>query len=124
MAHVSKTIENNRGKHQALSFNLPVLIFLAQLKNFLSDVHNAFWVVFSDWVQNIEGVYSHVSFRVSEANQSIVQEHIEPLLIEFLFLANQVRLTCINSFIIRYIAFKVLDYFDSEVEVMLSVTVY
>ena len=74
-------------------------------------------------VENVQGVNSHISLRVRESYQSIVQEDIKPLLIEFLLLSYQVGLTSVDDLIVRNVVFEGLDDFDSQVEIMISVTI-
>jgi hypothetical protein len=75
-------------------------------------------------VQDIEGIDSYISFGVGKAYQSIVQENIKPLLIEFLFLSNKISLACVYDLIVVNVVFEVLHYLDSQVQIVLSVTVY
>ena len=121
---MSETAENDRGKHQALSFNLPILIFLSKEQDLLGNVHNALWVVFCNTVQYVQGVDSHIGLRICQTDQSIVQEHIKPLLIEFLLLTNQVSLASIYNFIITDVILQVLHDLNAKIQVMLSVAVY
>ena len=78
----------------------------------------------SNGVQDIEGIDSHISFGVGKSDQSIVKKNIEPLFIEFLFLPNQISLACIHDLIVMYVVFEVLHDLDSQVQVVLRVTVY
>jgi hypothetical protein len=68
----SETIENNRGKHEALSFDLPILITGAKYQHLFCNVHYALRVMLSNGVQDIEGINSHISFGVGKSDQSIV----------------------------------------------------
>ena len=64
------------------------MIFTAEYKDFLSDVHNAFWIVLGNGVENIQRIDSHISLRISKADQSVVKEYVKPLLVEFMLLSN------------------------------------
>ena len=121
---MSKAPEYDRCEHQTLSFNLPVLIFLGKKQDLLCDIHDALRVMLGDTVQDIQRIDSHVGLRVGQANQSVVQEDIKPLLVEFLLLTNQVGLTSINCLIIADVILEVLYDLYPEIEVMLRVTIY
>jgi hypothetical protein len=54
MTLMSETTEHDRCKHQALGFDLPVLISLTEKKHFLSYVHDALWVMSGDAVENVK----------------------------------------------------------------------
>lgn len=41
----------------------------------------------SNTIKDIECIYSNISLRIIEANKSIVEEYIKPLLIEVLLLS-------------------------------------
>lgn len=123
MTEVPETVEDNRCKHQALSLDLPILIFLSKCEDLLSDVHYALRVMLGNAVQDVEGVHADVGLRVREPNQRVVEEDIEPLLVEFLLLANQVSLAGIYDFVVIDVVLQVLDDLDSQVEIVLRVAV-
>ena len=56
------------GKHQALCFNFPVLIFLGKEQDLLCNVHYAFGVVLRDTIEDIERINSHVGLWVCETD--------------------------------------------------------
>lgn len=99
------------------------MVLLAEQEDFLCDIHDTLRIVLCNAVENVQGVNSDISLRVRESYQSIVQEDIKPLLIEFLLLSYQVGLTSVDDLIVRNVVFEVLDDFDSQVEIMISVTV-
>lgn len=92
-------MEHSRSEDQALSLYFPVVI-VAQEEDFLSDIQNRLRIEFGNAVENVQRVDSNISLRRSEANQCIVKENVEPLLIEFLLLGNQESLAGINNLVI------------------------
>ena len=50
MAHVSETTQYYGSKHEALCFNFPVMIFLGEKQDLLSDVHYALRVMLGNAV--------------------------------------------------------------------------
>lgn len=123
MTHVSEAAQNYGSKHEALSFNLPVMIFLGEKQYLFSDIHYALRVMLGNTVEDVERVHPNIGLRVSETDQGVVQEHIEPLLVEFLLLTNQVGLASIDYLIIADVILQVLHNLDAEVQVMLSVAI-
>ena len=54
MAHVSEAAQHNGSEHEALSFNFPVMIFLGEKQDLLSDVHYALRVMLGNTVEDVE----------------------------------------------------------------------
>jgi hypothetical protein len=106
-----------------LCLDFPVLVTLTEQENLFSNIHDAFWVVFGNTVQDVQRIYSHVDLRVGQTDEGVVKEHIKPLLVEFLLLPNQVSLASIHYFIIGNVVLQILHNLDPLVEVMLSVAV-
>lgn len=69
---MSETAQYYRSKHQALSFDFPILIFLGKQQDLFSNVHNALGVMFGYAVENIQGVDSDICFGVGKTNQCVV----------------------------------------------------
>ena len=75
-------------------------------------------------VQDVKGIHSHVSLWTGKTDKGVVEEDVEPLLIKFVLLSNQVSLACIYNLIILDMILEVLNDLDPQIEIMLSVSVY
>lgn len=72
MTHVSEAAQNYGSKHEALSFNFPVMIFLGEKQYLFSDIHYALRVMLGNTVEDVERVHPNIGLRVSETNQGVV----------------------------------------------------
>ena len=54
VAKVTEAVENDRGKHEALGLDLPVVVGATKLQDFLGDVHDALWVVLGDAHEDVQ----------------------------------------------------------------------
>lgn len=123
MAESPEARKHYRCKHETLGLDLPIVITLAEHQYLLSNVHDALRVVLRDVVENIQRIHAHIGLWVGEADEGVVQEHIEPLLVELFLLSDEVGLARIDDLIIGDIVLEVLDDFDSLVQVVMGVTV-
>ena len=76
------------------------MLFRANPVNLLSDVKNTLGIVSRNGVQNIEAVHSDVDLRITEANQGVVKEDIEPLFVELFFISDQKGVASIHHLIV------------------------
>jgi len=120
---VSEAAEHDCREHEALRLDLPVLVALAQLQHLLGDVHDRLRVLLGDAVQDVQGVDAHVGLRVGKADQRVVKEHVEPLLVEFLLLSDQVGLARVHDLVVGDVVLEVLHDLDALVEVVARVAV-
>lgn len=72
MTHVSEAAQNYGSKHEALSFNFPVMIFLGEKQYLFSDIHYALRVMLGNTVEDVERVHPNIGLRVSETDQGVV----------------------------------------------------
>ena len=98
MTRVSVLVKNRDCKLKALRFDFPVL-FKAYFEDLVGYVKDAFCIVPGNRIQYIERVYSNVCLWILESNQCVVEEHIEPLLVEGFFLCNKESVAGIHDLI-------------------------
>jgi hypothetical protein len=80
--------------------------------------------VFGDIVEYVERIDADVCLWICEANECIIEEDVEPLLVELLLLPNEEGLACIHDLLVSYIVLQVLHYLDALVQVVVCVAVY
>lgn len=90
------------------------MFFKTEFVNFVCDIQNALSIVSSNRVQDIQWVNSDVNLGILKSNECIVKEHIEPLLIETLFLLDEECMTSIHNLIKMEMLLERLDNFDSQ----------
>lgn len=83
VTHGLEASQDGDGVLEALRLDLPVL-FVADPVDLFGDVEDALSIVDRNRVQDVQTVNSDVDLRVAEADKRIVEEHIEPLLVECL----------------------------------------
>lgn len=76
-----------------------------------------------DGSDHINRVDADVGPLVAETDQSVVEEHIEPLFVEVLFLLKQVSLATVDKLVVTQVFFEPLNDPDSELHVMLAMCV-
>jgi hypothetical protein len=74
--------------------------------------------VLGNSAKDVERVNADVDSSDCEANQGVVQEYIEPLLIKARLLLEQQRLAAVNQFVFSQMLFEILNNFHSKFEVM------
>lgn len=72
--------------------------------------------------QDIHRVNSNADSLVGKADQSVVEEHIEPLLVEGNFLLQQIGLTAVNQLVVSQMFFESLHNSDPHLHVMGTVS--
>ena len=122
MTHATVTCKHSDSKLKALSLDLPVVL-LTDLVDLLCNIQDTLGLVLSNGVKNIQWVNSDVDFWVIEANECIVQEHIEPLLSEHFLVGNEERMTGVNNFIFLKEFLKWLHHLDSHLQIVTAVGV-
>jgi len=113
MAHISVAIKNGDCKLETLSLNFPVLIFADRI-NLFCDIEDAVSVESCNGVEHIKGVNPNIDLWIVKTNKRIVEEHIEPLLVEYLFIGDKECVAAVNDFIALEILLQGLNDFDSE----------
>jgi len=92
--------QDSNGELQALGFDLPVLL-QAELMDLLSDIEDGLSVVNCDSVQDIERADSDTDLGVVQPNKSIVEEDIEPLLVELGLILEEEGVSGVHDLIIN-----------------------
>ena len=113
MTHVSVAIENGDCEFETLGLDFPVLIFADGIDLFC-DIEDAVGVESGNSVEHIERVNSNIDLRIVKTNERIVEEYIEPLLVEHLFVRDKECMAAVDGFIALEILLQGLNYFDSE----------
>jgi hypothetical protein len=122
MTHSFVTRQNGYGKLQALGLDLPVLFDTDGL-NLVGDIQNTLCIVFSDCIQNIQGIDSDAVLGVAQTNESIVKEYIKPLLVEDFLKGNQKGMTCIHKLITLEELLERLHDLDTELQIMTAMSI-
>ena len=91
----SELIKNRSRKFKALGFYFPELL-ISEPQNLLRDFKHSFRIVLGNCAKYVEWVNADVDSCVAKPDQGVVQEHIEPLLVEVGLLLEQQRLTAVN----------------------------
>ena len=101
------------------------MVAVTQWLQFLTDIHDSINTVVSDRIQDVDTVHTDVWTWFLETNQSIVQEHIKPLLIECLLLSNHMCEATIESVLLplNLCFLEVLDHFDSQSKIVTWVSI-
>ena len=96
----SELVENCDGKLHALGLDLPKRL-VSEFPDFFADLHHRVRVVTSNGAEYVERINANGGALVAEANKRIIEEHVEPLLVELCLLTQKVSLCCIDEFILN-----------------------
>ena len=96
-------------------------MFICQQIHALSHFDHRVSVLRCNRCEDIKGVDPDVDHIVGQADQSVVEEHIEPLLIELVLLAQHVGLASVDELVTLEVLLQLLDNFDSHLQVMSAV---
>lgn len=120
MREVSEGSQQLGGEFHALGLNLPERLF-AELGDLLRDLQHGVRVVLGDGAQHVEGVDPDVCLLVRQTDQGVVEEDVEPLLVELDLLRKEVCLGRVDKFVILELLLKALDHLDPHLKVVLTV---
>jgi len=122
MTQRSELSQDSGRKFETLGFHLPEIL-ISQNIDSLCDFNHGVCILRGNGRQDVKGVDTNVDAVVGEANKSVVEEHVEPLLVEFLLLGKQVCLASVDKLIAPQMFLELLDNFDPELEVVGAVSV-
>lgn len=91
--------------------------------NLVSQLKDRFRVVSSYSVQDVQRINSNLRSRVAQTNESIVEEDIEPLLIELLFTVDQVGMAGVDNLLTWNILLQRFNNFDSHLKIMMAMRI-
>ena len=117
MAQRSELAEQDGGEFEALGLDLPELL-LGQLADSLRDFDHCFSILAGNSGEYVEGVDTDVDAVVREADQGVVEEHVEPLLVEFFLLREDMRLARVHQLVVVEVLLELLNDFDAKLEVV------
>jgi hypothetical protein len=114
--------QNGRSELKTLSLDFPV-VFIGKGRYLVTDLKHGIGILLGDRAQNVDRVDPYVDSLVRQTNQRIVEEHIEPLLVEHSLMLKQVSLAAVDQLIISQVLLQGLDDSDSELHVMSTVRI-
>lgn len=97
-------------------------MFVSQQINALCHLDHRISILRCNRCEDIEGVDPNVDHIVRQSDKCIVEEYIEPLLIELVLLAQHMGLASVDELITLKVFLQLLDNFDSHLQVMSTVS--
>ena len=109
----SEHLQNRGSELQTLSLDFPEVLVCDGGDTF-ADFKHSVGVVASDGAEHVERVDSDVDPLVGQADQGVVQEHVEPLFVEGRLLIQHVGLAAIDQLVLPKVLLEALHNLDSE----------
>lgn len=99
------------------------MLLVCQAGDLLRNLKHCFRVLLGDGAKHIDSVDPNVDPLVAKTNQGVVEEHIEPLLVELGLLLQKVSLAAVDKLVFTQVFFQVLDDSNAQLHVVGGVRV-
>lgn len=117
-----KLAQDSCSKLQALSLDFPVL-FISECRNLLRDLEHSLRVLLCNSTKHVDRINTNIDALVGKTNECVVEEDVEPLLIELGLLLKHVRLAAVDELIVAQVLLQVLDDSNAELHIVGAVCI-